>query len=152
MRSKSFSSVLRERSDVSVTTSLMPVVHRQYDLAESWSMNRLTWVLGVFRTHVLVTRVQDILVHECCARSDLPEETNFDRLANLDSLTLLHKDLSGIFTSVFAIKTGHAVLFRMVAFLERLERSHEIMSTGDTGRDDSFCDTGSDSAFDDGRD
>jgi len=61
----------------------------------------------------------------------------------------LHEDLSCIFTSILAIKTGHTVLFWVVAFLEGLKSGHEVMATGDTRGDDSFGDTSCDGTFDD---
>lgn len=36
----------------------------------------------------------------------------------------------------------------MVAFFERLESSHKVVATGDTGGDDSFSYTGCDGTFD----
>jgi hypothetical protein len=38
----------------------------------------------------------------------------------------------------------------MVALLERLEGGHEVVTTGDTVCDDAFCDTGRNSALDNG--
>ena len=84
------------------------------------SFDELTWILGVLRANVFVASVQHILVHEGCAWSHLSEKRDLDRLADLDPLTLLHKDLSGVLASVLAIQRWHTVLLRVVALLERL--------------------------------
>ena len=63
----------------------------------------LTRIFGVFWTDIFVAGIQDIFIHEGCARSDLSEETDFHRFAILDALALLHEDLAGIFASVFAV-------------------------------------------------
>lgn len=43
-------------------------------------------------------------------------------------------------------------MLRMVAFLEWLQRSHEVVATGDAGSDDALGDACGDGAFDNGRD
>lgn len=150
MRSKSFSRFLRLRSEVRVTISLMPVKK----VSDCIHISRiegevLTRILGVFGANVLVASVQNVLVHERGARGHLPEERNLDRFANLDSLTLLHEDLAGVLAPVFAVERRNTVLLRVVAFLERLQGRHEVVSAGDTGGNDTLCDTGGDGTFDD---
>lgn len=112
----------------------------------------LTRVFGVLGTNVLVASVQDILVHQRRSRRNLSEERHLDRLADLDSLALLHEDLARVLASVLAVQAGNAVLLRVVALLERLQGGHEVVATSDARRDDSFGDTGRDRAFDDGSD
>lgn len=63
----------------------------------------LTRIFGVFWTDVFVAGIQDIFVHEGCARSDLAEEADFYRFAVLDALALLDEDLPGVFASIFAV-------------------------------------------------
>jgi hypothetical protein len=82
----------------------------------------------------------------------LSEERDLNWLANLDTLALLHKDLASVLASVFSIEGWDAVLFWVVAFFEWLESCHEVMPTGNTVCDNTFCDTGSDSTLDDGSD
>ena len=110
---------------------------------------RLTWIFSIFRAHILVTRIQDILVHECGTRCNLPEEGHLDWLSDLDSLAFLHEDLPGVFTPVLAVEGWHAVLLGMVAFLEGLQSRHEVMSSGHTRSDDTLRDTCGDGTLDD---
>lgn len=112
----------------------------------------LTRILGIFRTHVLVTGVKNILVHEGGARCDLTEERNLDRLARLDTLTLLNEDLTSVLATILAVQAGNTVLLGVVAFLEGLESGHKVMSTGDTRCDDTLGDTSSDGTLDNGSD
>ena len=112
----------------------------------------LTRVLGVFRTNVLIARIQDILIHQCCPGCHLSKEADFHWLSNLDPLSLLHEDLPCIFASIFAVQTWYTVLFRVMALFERLKGRHEIVAAGYTGGDDALGDTSRDSAFDDGSD
>lgn len=110
----------------------------------------LTGILGIFRAHILVARIQDILIHQRCPRRHLPEEADFDRFANLDALSFLHEDLPCVFAPVLAVETGHTVLFGVVAFFEGLKGSHQVVTTGNAGGNDTLRDTGCDGAFDDG--
>lgn len=98
----------------------------------------LTGIFGIFGTDVLIAGVQDILVHERGSRCNLSEEANLDWLADLDALALLYEYLPRVFASVFPVETRNPVLLGMVSFLERLQRSHEVMPSSDTRRDDSF--------------
>lgn len=109
----------------------------------------LTRILCVFRADILVASVQDVLVHKGRSRRHLSEEADLDRLADLDTFALLHKDLSGVLASIPTIQAGHTVLFRVVALFEWLESSHEVVPTCDTVGDDSFCDSCGDSSLDD---
>lgn len=80
----------------------------------------LTRVFCIFWADVVVASVQNIFVHKCRARCHLSEKRNLDRLADLDTLPLLHENLSSILASVFSVERGHAILFGMVSLLERL--------------------------------
>lgn len=82
----------------------------------------------------------------------MSEEGNLDRLAALDLLALLDKNLAGELASVLAIERGHTVRLGMVTLLEGLESGHEVVATGDTVGDDSLGDTGGDGALDNGGD
>lgn len=82
----------------------------------------------------------------------MSEERDLDRLANLDTLTFLHKDLASVLASVLSVERWDTVLFWVVALLERLESGHEVMSTSDTVCDDALSNTGSDGTLDDGSD
>jgi len=62
-----------------------------------------TWILGILWADILITRIQYILIHQCRTRRHLSEEPHLDRLADLDSLALLHEDLSSIFASILAV-------------------------------------------------
>ena len=143
-----------------VTTSLMPgyvmpwSVYHFSERANGCTRRALglTGVLGIFRAGIFIARVQDILVHQRCPRRHLPEEANFDWLANLDSLSFLHEYLPCIFAPVFTVQTGHTVLSRVVAFFEGLKGSHQVVTTGNAGGNHTLCDTGCDGAFDDGGD
>ena len=115
-------------------------------------MDKLTRILGVLRADVVVAGVQDVLVHEGGAGGDLSEERDLDRLADLDSLTLLHEDLACVLASILAIQRRHTVLLGVVTLLERLKCSHEVMTTGDTVCDNAFCDTSGDGTLDNGSD
>jgi len=152
MRSKSFSRFFRDRSEVSVTTSLIPVVFvsKLICIQAKTKPRALTWILGVFWANIIVARVEDILVHQCGAWSDLSEEGNLDGLANLHFLALLDEYLACEFAAVLAIEGWHAVCLGMVSFLEGLERSHEVMATGNTVGDDLLRDTGCHGSLDDG--
>src|SRR5947209_8417737 len=97
--------------------------------------------------NIFITRVEDILVHESRPRRHLPEEGDLDRFANFHSLPLLHKYLPGILAPVLTIKTWYTVLLWMMAFFERLQRSHEVMSSCDSAGDDSFRNARCDGAF-----
>lgn len=116
------------------------------------SVAELTGILGVLGAYVVVTGIQDILIHESGARSDLSEERDLDRFAVLDLLALLHKDLSSELAAVFAVERGYTVGFGVVTLLERLKSSHEVVTTCHTVCDDSFRDTSSDSTLDDSSD
>lgn len=115
-------------------------------------MGILTWVLRVLWAHVVVAGVQDILVHERRTRRHLSEEGNLDRLANFDTLTLLHKNLSGVLAPVLAVQRWHTVLLRVVSLLEGLEGSHEIMPSSNTVGNNSLGDTGGNGTLDDSSD
>lgn len=112
----------------------------------------LTRILGILGADVLIASVQNVFVHERCTWRHLSEERDLDRLANLDSLALLHEDLAGVFASVFAIERGHSVLFGVVAFFEGLQGCHEVVTTCNTRSDDTLGNTSSDSTLDDGGD
>ena len=132
------------------------------DLLDAWgatlARNRnmisksLTWVFGILGANVVVAGEQNVFVHQCCAWRDLPEKRHLDRLANLDFLALLHKDLARVFTPVLAVERGNSVLLGMVTLLERLQSGHEVMPAGDAVGDDALCDTGCDGALDNGSD
>ena len=109
----------------------------------------LTGIFSVFWADIFITGVQDVLVHESGTGSDLSEEADFDRFANLDTLTLLYEDLSSVFAPVLAVKTGNTILFGMMSLFEWLQSCHEIVATGDTGSNNTFCNTGGDSTLDD---
>jgi hypothetical protein len=112
----------------------------------------LTWILSIFGTNIIIASIKNILIHQRSTRRHLPKETNLDWLPNLDPLSLLHKDLSSVLASIFAIKGGDTVLFWVMAFFERLQGGHKIMPTGHTVGDDTFGDTSCDGSFDDGGD
>lgn len=126
MRSKSFSRFLRERSEVSVTTSLMPDAKCRLAMdgidyvGRKKKKEKLTRILGILRTHILVTGIEDIFVHQRSTRSNLAEKADFDWLSDLHALTLLDKDLPCILASIFTVQTGHAILLWVVAFFEWL--------------------------------
>lgn len=153
MRSKSFSRFLRDRSDVSVTTSLMPTSKM---LAPSslrcWGYGKLTRVLGILRANILITRIQNILIHQRRTRRDLPKERHFHWLTILDPLSLLHKDLPCILASIFAVETRDTVLFWMMTLFERLESRHQVVASSYTRCDDALGDTRCDCTFDNGGD
>jgi hypothetical protein len=110
---------------------------------------RLTRVLSILGTHILVASVENILVHERGTRRDLSEERDLNRLADLDSLALLHEDLSRVLASVLSVERGNTVLLRVMTLLERLQSRHEVMSSRHTGGDDTFRDTSGDCTLDD---
>jgi len=112
----------------------------------------LTRVFGVLWANVVVACVEYILIHERRTRRDLSEERDLDRLANLDSLALLHENLARVLAAIFAIERRNTVLFGVVALLEWLEGGHEVMPTRNTVCDNSLCDTGCDGSLDDGGD
>ena len=152
-----------------VTTSLIPKVENKMsvepsrpgtqDSCEAMTVRRrtvkynsaerkLTRIFGIFRADVLVASVQDILVHQSGAWCNLPEEANLNWLANLDALSLLYEYLPCILASVLTVKAGHSVLLWVVAFLERLEGSHEVMPASNARCNNSLSDTSSDSTLD----
>ena len=110
----------------------------------------LTGILRILGTYVLITSVENVLIHQGCTGSNLSEEANLDRLSNLDSLTLLNKDLTSVFTSIFPIERWNTVLFWMMSFFERLKGGHEVVATRYTRCDDSLGDTCCHCAFDNG--
>lgn len=112
----------------------------------------LTWILGVLGANIFVASVQNILVHERGTRRNLSEERDLDGLADLDSLTLLDEDLAGVLAPVLAIERRNAVLLGVVALLEGLQGSHEVVATRDTGSDDTLGNTGRDCTLHDGGD
>ncbi len=103
IRSKSFSRFLRERSEVRVTTSLMPAGYVSGANTVGHWVEEHTWILSILWTNILVTGVQYILIHQCRPRRHLPEEAHLDRLADLDPLALLHEDLPRVFASILAV-------------------------------------------------
>lgn len=111
-----------------------------------------TGILGIFGTDILIARIQNILVHQRRPRRHLAEKANLDRLADLDALPFLHEDLPRVLAAVLAVQAGHAVLLRVMAFFERLQRRHQVVAARDTGGDDALGDAGGDGAFDDGGD
>ena len=110
----------------------------------------LTWILSILRANILVASIQHILIHQRGAGSHLPEKRNLNRLPNLYPLALLHENLPCVLAPVLAVQRRDAVLLRMVALLERLQRRHEVMAAGDARRDDALGDAGRDGALDDG--
>jgi hypothetical protein len=112
----------------------------------------LTRILGIFRTYVLIAGVQNIFVHEGSARCNLTEERNLDRLARLDTLTLLHKDLTSVLATILAVQARNTVLLGMVAFLEWLKSGHKVMPASDTRCDDTLGNTSGDGTFNNGSD
>jgi hypothetical protein len=113
---------------------------------------KLTRILGILRANIVITSIQYILVHERRTWSNLSEEGYLDGLTNLDSLAFLHEDLARVLASILAVERWNTVLFGVVALLERLESGHEVMSTGNTVCDDTLCNTGGNSTFDNGGD
>lgn len=112
----------------------------------------LTRIFGVLGADVVIARVQDVFVHEGSAGRDLSEERDFDGLADLDALALLHEDLARVLAAVLAVEGGDPVLLWVVALLEGLQGGHEIVPAGDAVCDDAFCDSCGDGALDDGGD
>lgn len=110
------------------------------------------WVLRIFRANIFITRVEDVLIHQSCPGRHLSEEADLHWLPNLHSLSFLHEDLPRVLAAILSIQRGNTVLFRVMAFSERLESSHQIMPSGDTGSDDTFSDTGSNCTLDNGSD
>ena len=110
---------------------------------------KLTRILRVLRTHILVARVQDILVHQRRPRRHLAEEGDLDRLADLDALALLHEDLARVLAAVLAVQARHPVLLRVVALLERLQRRHQVVPARDPRRHHPLRDARCDGTFDD---
>ena len=115
-------------------------------------MEQLTGILGVLGAYIIIARVQNVLVHERRARCHLSEERDLDGLSDLDTLALLHKDLARVLAPVLAVQGWYAILLGVVTLLEGLKSSHEVMPSGDTMRDDTFCDTCRDGTLDDGGD
>lgn len=114
--------------------------------------NELTWVFGVLGADILVTSIEHILIHKSSAWSDLSEEADLDRLTNLDPLALLHEYLPCVLAAVLAVQAGNTILLRVVTFLEGLESSHEVVTTGNAGSNNTFGNTCSDGTLDDGGD
>lgn len=114
------------------------------------AQKELTRILGVLGANIIITSIQNILIHQRRTRRDLPKETDLNRLPNLNPLPLLHKDLARVLAAILAIQGGHTVLLRVVPLLERLQRSHEVVPARDAVRDDALGDAGCDGAFDDG--
>lgn len=115
-------------------------------------MRTLTRILGVLRANIIVASIQNILVHQRRSWCNLPEKADLDWLANLDTLALLYKDLACVFTSILAIQRRYTILLGMVTLFEGLQSSHEVVSAGDTVRDDALGDTGRDCTLDYGSD
>ena len=69
----------------------------------------------VFWANIVITRIEYILAHKCSAGCNLSEERDFNRLADLDSLSLLHKDLACVLAAILAVKRWDSVLFGVVA-------------------------------------
>lgn len=113
---------------------------------------KLTWILCVFRTNVIVTSIKNVLIHEGGTGGDLAEKGDLDGLANLDALALLDEDLARVLAAVLAVERGDAVLLRVVALLEGLQGGHEVVAAGDAVCDDALCDAGGDGALDNGSD
>lgn len=111
-----------------------------------------TRILGIFGADIVVAGKQHILVHEGGARGDLSKEGDLDRLAILDLLASLHENLAGKLATVLAVERGHTVGLGVVALLEGLEGTHEVVATGDAVGNDALADTGSDGALDNGGD
>jgi len=109
-------------------------------------------ILGILRTNILITRKQHILITQRRSRRHLSEEANLDRLSNPYSLSLLYEYLSRVFTPILTIQAGNSVCFGMMAFFERLQGGHKVMSSGDAGCDQAFSQPGCHGAFDDGGD
>lgn len=82
----------------------------------------------------------------------MPEEADFDRLADLDALPFLHEDLPGVLASVLSVETGHTILFGVMSFLEGLKSCHEVVPSSHAGCNDTLGDTSSNGTFDDGSD
>ena len=82
----------------------------------------------------------------------MTEEAHLDGLPDLHPLSFLDKDLPSVLAAIAAIKARHPVLLRMVSFLERLQRGHQVVPTSHTVRDDPFGNTGSHGTLDDGSD
>ena len=118
----------------------------------SGKRERLTRILSVLRTNIVITSIKNILIHQRSTRCHLPEKADLDWFSNLDPLSLLHEDLPSVFATIFTIEGGYTVLFWVVAFFERLEGSHKVMPTRNTVCDDTFGDTCCDGSFDDGGD
>jgi hypothetical protein len=140
MRSKSFSKFLRDKSEVRVTTSLIPVKELAIPYLVTYTTHggKPTGILGVFGADIIVTSVQNILIHKSGTGSHLSEERNLNRLAVLDPLTLLNEDLSGKLATILAVEGGYAVSLGMVAFLKWLKSGHEIVATSHTVRNDTL--------------
>lgn len=62
----------------------------------------------------------------------------------------MHKDLSGELAAILAIEGGNTVSLGVVALLERLQGTHEVVATSHTVGDDAFGDTSSDGTLDNG--
>jgi hypothetical protein len=112
----------------------------------------LTRILGVFWAMVLITGVQDILVHERRTGRYLSEEGHFNWLSDLDALALLHEDLARVLAPILAIQGWYTILFGVVPLLERLESGHEIVTACNTMRNDTLSDTGRNGTLDDSSD
>jgi len=113
---------------------------------------RLTWILSILWTNIIIASIKNILIHQRRSRRHLPEKANLDRLPNLHLLALLHEYLPRILAPVLAIQGRHPVLLRVVALFERLERGHEVVPARDAVGDDALGDAGRHGALDDGGD
>jgi hypothetical protein len=121
-------------------------------MSELWALVKLTRILGVLWANIVITNVQNILVHERGTGSDLSEERHLDWLANLDTLTLLYEDLASVLASILSVQRWNTVLFWVVTLFEWLESRHEVMSAGNTMGNDTLGDTSCDSALYDSSD
>ena len=135
-----------------MTTSFIRIMIVSINCCQNEWQAKLTRILGILWAYILITGVEHILIHEGGAGCDLPEERDFDGLANLDSLAFLHEDLPRVLAPVLTIERWHTILLRMMALFEWLESCHEVMSSRDTGGDDALRDTGRDGTLDDGGD
>lgn len=115
-------------------------------------MQKLTRILGILWTNIFITGIQDIFVHQGSAWRNLSEEAHFNGLPNLDPLTFLNKYLPSILAAIFAVQAWHTVLFRMMAFFERLQCCHKVVASRNSGSYHTFGNAGCDSTFDNGRD
>lgn len=109
---------------------------------------KLTRILGILWTNIFITGIQDVFVHQGSPWRNLSEEAHFNGLPILDPLALLNKYLPSILATIFAVQAWHTVLFRMMTFLERLQRCHKIVASRNSGSYHPFGNAGCDSTFD----